>query len=80
MVHFRSSDLTRVSIKQWENRRDEPDLPQRKNCRATSNNTDKILASLIDPKRRLKHVSNISDNNNEHIVRGAAYDLLALEV
>ena len=71
MVHFRSSDLTCVSIKQWENRRDEPDLPQRKDRWATSNNTDEILASLIDPKKCLEHVSNISDNNNERTISGS---------
>ena len=60
MVQFRSSYLTRVSKKQWENMRDEPDLPQRKNHRATSNDTDRISASLINPKQHLKHVSNVS--------------------
>ena len=60
-----------MSIKQWKNRRDKPDLPERKNRRASSNDTDGILAGLIDPKRRLKHVSNVSDNKNERTISGS---------
>ena len=57
--------------KQWEHLRDEPDLQQRPGRRAASNHIYKILVSLINNKRRLKHVSNVSDNKNERIMSGS---------
>ena len=54
--------MTLVSLKQEEYIEDESVLPQRKSRRATSNDTDKVLASLVNPKQHLKHVGNVSGN------------------
>ena len=51
--------------------RGETDLPQRKNRRATSNDTDGVLARLINPKQRLKHVNTVSDSKSERTISGS---------
>ena len=50
--------------------RDEPVLPQRKSRRVASSDTDKVVSSLINYKRRFKLVSNVLGNKNEHTISG----------
>ena len=60
-----------MSIKQWENIRDVPNLQQIKGHRAASSDVHIILVSLNNHKLRIKYVSNISDNGNECAVDGS---------
>ena len=50
--------------------RGEPVLPQRKGRRAASSDSDKVLFSLINYKRRVKPVGNILGNRNERTISG----------
>ena len=60
-----------MSIKQRENIRDVPNLPQIKGHRAASSNVHIILASLNNNKQCIKHVSNVLDNKNECTIDGS---------
>ena len=50
--------------------RDESDLPQRKDHRATSSNVHKIFASLTNYAQSIKRGSKVSKNQNERTTGG----------
>ena len=60
-----------MSIKQWENIRDVPNLPQIKGHKGESSDFHIILASLNNKKRRINYVSNVSNNKNECAIDGS---------
>ena len=53
-----------------EHERGEPDLQQSKDRRTVSSDIHTIWASLTNYKQCIKHVSNVSDNENKRTTSG----------